>query len=108
LSTYTWKGVWPCEVAVIKERKGHNLYKFGPWNDILGCKIHYPTNFSRPHTFKDIESIEGLMPLGFEEGLLMHLGEDLCLALTPAERKASRRFCMPCRIRMNERFSTGN
>jgi hypothetical protein len=55
-----------------------------------------------------IKSIEGLRPLGFEEGILRHLGDDLGLTLTPAEREANRRFCMPCRIRMNERFSTGN
>jgi hypothetical protein len=55
-----------------------------------------------------IKSIEGLRPLGFEEGILRHLGDDLGLALTSAEREANRRFCMPCRIRMNERFSTGN
>jgi hypothetical protein len=55
-----------------------------------------------------IKSIEGLRPLGFEEGILRHLGDDLGLVLTTAEREANRRFCMPCRIRMNERFSTGN
>lgn len=53
-----------------------------------------------------VSQIEGLRPLGFEEGLLKHLGADLGLPLTPAEREQEDRFCMPCRQRMKERFST--
>jgi hypothetical protein len=52
-----------------------------------------------------VSQIEGLRPLGFEEGLLKHLGGDLGLPLTPAEREQEDRFCMPCRQRMKERFS---
>ncbi len=51
-----------------------------------------------------VSQIEGLRPLGFEEGLLKHLGGDLGLPLTPAEREQEDRFCMPCRQRMKERF----
>ena len=53
-----------------------------------------------------VSQIEGLRPLGFEEGLFKHLGADLGLPLTPAEREQEDRFCMPCRQRMKERFST--
>ena len=53
-----------------------------------------------------VSQIEGLRPLGFEEGLLKHLGADLGLPLTPAEREQENRFCMPCRQRMKERFGT--
>jgi hypothetical protein len=55
-----------------------------------------------------VSQIEGLRPLGFEEGLLKHLGADLGLTLTPAEREQGDRFCMPCRQRMKERFPTGS
>jgi hypothetical protein len=83
----------------------------GKRNYILGDSKTYNSVLIRlnkhPNGWK-IKSIEGLRPLGFEEGILRHLGDDLGLALTPAEREANRRFCMPCRIRMNERFSTGN
>jgi hypothetical protein len=53
-----------------------------------------------------VSQIEGLRPLGFEEGLLKHLGADLGLPLTPVEREQENRFCMPCRQRMKERFGT--
>ena len=53
-----------------------------------------------------VSQIEGLRPLGFEEGLLKHLGADLGLPITPAEREQEDRFCMPCRQRMKERFGT--
>lgn len=83
----------------------------GKRNYILGdSKTHNSvimTLNKHPEGWK-IMSIEGLRPLGFEEGILRHLGDDLGLALTSDERQASRRFCMPCRIRMNERFSTGD
>jgi hypothetical protein len=54
-----------------------------------------------------VSQIEGLRPLGLEEGLLKHLGADLGLPLTPSEREQENRFCMPCRQRMKERFGTG-
>ena len=55
-----------------------------------------------------VSQIEGLRPLGFEKGLLEHLGADLGLPLAPAEREQEDRFCMPCRQRMKERFGTGS
>ena len=55
-----------------------------------------------------VSQIEGLRPLGFEDGLLKHLGADLGLTITPAEREQEDRFCMPCRQRMKERFGTGS
>jgi len=55
-----------------------------------------------------VSQIEGLRPLGFEEGLLKHLGADLGLPLTPAELEQKNRLCMPCRQRMKERFGTGS
>jgi hypothetical protein len=55
-----------------------------------------------------VSQIEGLRPLGFEEGLLKHLGAGLGLPLTPAELEQKNKFCMPCRQRMKERFGTGS
>jgi hypothetical protein len=55
-----------------------------------------------------VSQIEGLHPLGFEEGLLKHLGAGLGLPLTPAELEQKNKFCMPCRQRMKERFGTGS
>ena len=48
--------------------------------------------------------IEGLRPLGFEERALKLLGAQLGLPLTEAEQMEKKKFCMPCRQRMAERF----
>ncbi len=51
-----------------------------------------------------LSRIEGLRPLGFEEGSLKLLGARLGLPLTEADRREEQQFCMPCRQRMAERF----
>lgn len=98
-------------LAIVQAMVRMSVIYSGTRNYILGdSKTHNSVLIrlnKHPNGWK-IKSIEGLRPLGFKEGLLRHLGDDLGLALTPAEREANIRFCMPCRIRMNERFSTGN
>ena len=81
----------------------------GRRNYLLGGKDAYNTIFimlDRSTGSWKRSQIEGLRPLGLEEGLLKHLGADLGLTLTPAEREQEDRFCMPCRQRMKERFGT--
>ncbi|UCG81536.1 MAG: hypothetical protein JSV60_04470 [Desulfobacterales bacterium] len=51
-----------------------------------------------------LSRIEGLRPLGFEEGSFKLLGARLGLPLTEADRKEEQQFCMPCRQRVAERF----
>jgi len=98
-------------LAIVQAKVKLSVIYSGKRNYILGdSKTHNSVLIGlnkQPNGWK-IKNIEGLRPLGFEEGLLRHLGADLGLALTPAEREASRRFCMPCRLRVKERFSTGN
>jgi hypothetical protein len=53
-----------------------------------------------------IYKIEGLQPLGFEEPFLKLLGAELGLVLTAAERLQKQKACMPCRLRMIERFGS--
>jgi hypothetical protein len=83
----------------------------GRRNYLLGDQDNSNTIFimldGSPSSWK-VSQIEGLRPLGFEEGLLKHLGADLGLPLTPAEREQKNSFCMPCRQRMKERFGTGS
>ena len=83
----------------------------GRRNYLLGDQDNANTIFivlDRSTNSWKVSQIEGLRPLGFEEGLLKHLGADLGLTLTPAEREQEDRFCMPCRQRMKVRFSTGS
>ncbi|MGD8255186.1 MAG: hypothetical protein PVJ11_10725 [Syntrophobacterales bacterium] len=83
----------------------------GRRNYLLGDQDKFNTIFimlDRSTSSWKVSQIEGLRPLGFEEGLLKHLGADLGLPLTPAEREQENRFCMPCRQRMKERFGTGS
>lgn len=83
----------------------------GRRNYLLGDQDNANTIFimlDRSTNSWKVSQIEGLRPLGFEEGLLKHLGADLGLSLTPAELEQKNRFCMPCRQRMKERFSTGS
>jgi hypothetical protein len=83
----------------------------GRRNYLLGDQDESNTIFimlDRSTSSWKVSQIEGLRPLGLEEGLLKHLGVDLGLTLTPAEREQEDRFCMPCRQRMKERFSTGS
>jgi hypothetical protein len=98
-------------LAIVQAMVRLSVIYSGKRNYILGDSKTYNSVLIRlikhPNGWK-IKSIKGLRPLGFEEGILRHLGDDLGLTLTPAEREANRRFCMPCRIRMNERFSTEN
>lgn len=83
----------------------------GRRNYLLGDQDNSNTIFimldGSPSSWK-VSQIEGLRPLGFEEGLLKHLAAALGLPLTPAEREQENRFCMPCRQRMKERFGTGS
>ena len=51
-----------------------------------------------------VSQIEGLRPLGFEEGFLKLLGAQIGLPLTEAEGLEKKQFCMPCRQRMSVRF----
>ncbi len=98
-------------LAIVQAMVRLSVIYSGKRNYILGDSKTHNSVLIRLNKHQNgwkIKSIEGLRPLGFEEGLLRHLGDDLGLALTPAEREASRRFCMPCRLRMKERFSTGN
>ncbi len=98
-------------LAIVQAMVRLSVIYSGKRNYILGDSKTFNSVLIRliklPNGWK-IKSIEGLRPLGFEEGILRHLGDDLGLALTSADREATRRFCMPCRIRMNVRFSAGN
>lgn len=51
-----------------------------------------------------VVEIKGLMPLGFDEKFLRFLGDSLGLPLTHAEKQERKRFCMPCRKKMGDRF----
>ena len=51
-----------------------------------------------------LSGIEGLRPLGFDEGFLRLLAAQVGLGLPRAEEEQRRRACMPCRQRMAERF----
>jgi hypothetical protein len=51
-----------------------------------------------------VARIEGLRPLGFEEGFLRLLAAQVGLSLTGTEKEERQRACMPCRQRMAERF----
>jgi hypothetical protein len=51
-----------------------------------------------------LSGIEGLKPLGFDEGFLRLLGAQVGLGLSRAEEEQRQRACMPCRQRMAERF----
>ncbi len=83
----------------------------GRRNYLLGDQDNSNTLFivlDRSASSWKASQVEGLRPLGIEEGLLKHLGADLGLPLTPEEREQEDRFCMPCRQRMRERFGTGS
>ena len=54
-----------------------------------------------------VSQIKGLRPLGFEEGFLKILGDQVGLPLTTSERVKKKQTCMPCRRKMKERFGTG-
>ena len=54
-----------------------------------------------------VTSIEDLRPLGFEAQFLRYLGADLGFKLSHMELDESRKYCMPCRLKMKERFGTG-
>ena len=49
-------------------------------------------------------STEGIRPLGFEEGYLRFLGGRFDLPLSEHEKIERDKRCMPCRLRMSERF----
>lgn len=51
-----------------------------------------------------ITRISGLKPLGFDERFLRFLGADLGLAISEKERVKKQQNCMPCRLKMQERF----
>ena len=51
-----------------------------------------------------VSRIEGLKPLGFEDGFLRLLAAQVGLSLTKTEEEERQRACMPCRQRMAERF----
>jgi len=54
-----------------------------------------------------VYQIKGLRPLGFGEGFLKILGDQVGLPLTASERVKKKQTCMPCRRKMKERFGTG-
>jgi hypothetical protein len=51
-----------------------------------------------------VAGIEGLRPLGLDEGFLRLLAAQVGLGLSRAEEEQRQRACMPCRQRMAERF----
>ena len=55
-----------------------------------------------------VSQVKGLRPLGFEERFLKILGEQVGLPLTASERVEKKQTCMPCRLKMDERFGTGD
>jgi hypothetical protein len=82
------------------------LYR-GRRNFLLGDE-HGPNavrlTFSRfPEGWK-LSGIEGLRPLGLDEGFLRLLAAQVGLRLSRAEEEQRQRSCMPCRQRMGERF----
>ncbi len=96
--------------AIVQAKVRLSVIYSGKRNYILGdSKTHNSVRIrlSKHTNGWKIKGIEDLKPLGFEEGLLRHLGADLGLALTPTERKSNKRFCMPCRLRVKERFING-
>jgi hypothetical protein len=79
----------------------------GRRNFLLGDE-HKPNairlNLSRlPEGWK-VSGIDGLRPLGFDEGFLRLLGAQVGLGLSRVEEEQRQRACMPCRERMAERF----
>lgn len=54
-----------------------------------------------------VSQIKGLKPLGFGERFLKILGDRVGLPLTAAEQVEKKQSCMPCRLKMKERFNTG-
>jgi hypothetical protein len=53
-----------------------------------------------------VSQIKGLRPLGFGERFLKILGDQVGLPLTASEQKEKKQACMPCRLKMKERFGT--
>lgn len=51
-----------------------------------------------------VSGVEGIRPLGFDEGFLRLLAAQVGFGLTKAEEERRQRACMPCRQRMAERF----
>lgn len=62
--------------------------------------------FSRSRDGWKVARIEGLRPLGFEDGFLRLLAAQVGLSLTGMEEEERQRACMPCRQRMAERFGS--
>jgi len=87
--------------VIYSGRRNYILGDSKTYNSLLVRLTKYPDSWK-------IISIEGLRPLSFEEGLLKLLGAELGLPLTPIEKEENKRFCMPCRMRMKERFGVGN
>jgi len=54
-----------------------------------------------------VSQIKGLRPLGFGEQFLKILGEQIGLSLTASEHVIRKQTCMPCRLKMKERFGAG-
>jgi hypothetical protein len=54
-----------------------------------------------------VSQIKGLRPLGFGERFLKILGDQVGLPLTTSERVKKKQTCMPCRLKMKDRFGTG-
>jgi hypothetical protein len=53
-----------------------------------------------------VSQIKGLRPLGFGERFLKILGDQVGLPLTASEQVEKKQTCMPCRLKMKERFGT--
>ena len=85
--------------AVYHDRRNYLLGNRDNPNTILLLLVKSANNWK-------ISKIEGLQPLGFDKHFLKLLGAELGLVLTAAERVQKRQACMPCRLRMIERFGS--
>jgi hypothetical protein len=83
--------------AIYQGRRNYLLGDQGSPNSILLILDKTPNGWK-------LFSMEGLRPLGFEEGALKLLGAQLGIPLSRAEQIEKQHFCMPCRQRMAERF----
>jgi hypothetical protein len=93
--------------ALVQARLGVSAVYRGRRNYLLGDE-HRPNavrlKLGRLPEGWQISAIEGLRPLGFDEGFLRLLAAQVGLGLSRAEEDRRQRACMPCRQRMAERF----
>ena len=96
--------------AVLHAEVRMSVVYSGQRNYILGDKNTYNSVLVTLKKYSNgwkVTSIEDLRPLDFDAQLLRHLGADLGLHLNHRELDESRKYCMPCRLKMKERFGSG-